>query len=219
MLRVVRPRKELCQTLSVIVVGLEQHQVPLEVLERVAIAEDDLGKVVAGLRDRANLAEVVVLSTCMRTELYAVVERFHDGVTDLQEFLAGMAGVPAEELEERWTVLFDDAVPVHLFEVAAGLRSSVLGETEVLGQVRRARGRRSRAGQRAGALGAVPPRRPDRSSRPGHDRHRPRRDVAVARGGGAGCLEARGLTGRASRGRGGSGGDGRGHRAGPRRAR
>ena len=78
--------------MSVIVVGLEQHQVPLDVLERVAIAEDDLGKVVAGLRDRANLAEVVVLSTCMRTELYAVVERFHEGVTDLQEFLAGMAG-------------------------------------------------------------------------------------------------------------------------------
>ena len=59
---------------------------------RVAIAEDDLGKVVAGLRDRANLAEVVVLSTCMRTEVYAVVERFHEGVTDLQEFLAAMAG-------------------------------------------------------------------------------------------------------------------------------
>jgi glutamyl-tRNA reductase len=124
--------------LSVIVVGLEQPKVPLDVLERVAIAEDDLGKVVAGLRDRANLAEVVVLSTCMRTELYAVVERFHEGVTDLQEFLAGMAGTEVDSLEERWTVLFDDAVAGHLFEVAAGLRSSVLGETEVLGQVRRA---------------------------------------------------------------------------------
>ncbi len=134
----VRPRKELCQALSVIVVGLEQHQVPLDVLERVAIAEDDLGKVVAGLRDRANLAEVVVLSTCMRTELYAVVERFHEGVTDLQEFLAGMARTPVEDLEHSWTVLFDDAVTGHLFEVAAGLRSSVLGESEVLGQVRRA---------------------------------------------------------------------------------
>jgi glutamyl-tRNA reductase len=132
------PPKELCETLSVIVVGLEQPQVPLDVLERVAIAEDDLGKVVAGLRDRANLAEVVVLSTCMRTELYAVVERFHEGVTDLQEFLAGMAGTSVEGLEGRWTVFFDDAVTGHLFEVAAGLRSSVLGESEVLGQVRRA---------------------------------------------------------------------------------
>jgi glutamyl-tRNA reductase len=124
--------------LSVIVVGLEQPKVPLDVLEKVAIAEDDLGKVVAGLRDRANLAEVVVLSTCMRTELYAVVDRFHEGVTDLQEFLAGMAGAPVDTFDESWTVLFDDAVAGHLFEVAAGLRSSVLGETEVLGQVRRA---------------------------------------------------------------------------------
>ena len=110
----------------------------LDLLERVAIAEDDLGKVVAGLRDSPNLSEVVALSTCMRTELYAVVERFHEGVSDLQGFLAGMAGVPVEALEERWTVLFDDAVSTHLFEVASGLRSSVLGETEVLGQVRRA---------------------------------------------------------------------------------
>jgi glutamyl-tRNA reductase len=124
--------------LAVIVVGLEQHQVPLDVLERVAVAEDDLGKVVAGLRDRANLVEIVVLSTCMRTELYAVVERFHEGVTDLQEFLAGLAGTSTDALEGRWTVFFDDAVTGHLFEVAAGLRSSVLGETEVLGQVRRA---------------------------------------------------------------------------------
>ena len=124
--------------MSVIVVGLEQHQVPLDVLERVAVPEEDLGKTVASLRDRANLAEVVVLSTCMRTELYAVVERFHEGVTDLQEYLAGLAGTPMEALEDHWTVLFDDAVPTHLFEVAAGLRSSVLGETEVLGQVRRA---------------------------------------------------------------------------------
>ena len=124
--------------MSVIVVGLEQHQVSLDVLERVAISEEDLGKAVAGLRDRANLAEVVVLSTCMRTELYAVVERFHEGVTDLQEYLAGLAGTPLEALEDHWTVHFDDAVTTHLFEVAAGLRSSVLGETEVLGQVRRA---------------------------------------------------------------------------------
>ncbi len=79
-----------------------------------------------------------MLSTCMRTELYAVVERFHEGVTDLQEFLAGMAATPVDTLDGRWTVFFDDAVTGHLFEVAAGLRSSVLGETEVLGQVRRA---------------------------------------------------------------------------------
>ena len=124
--------------MSVIVVGLEHHHVPLDVLERVAVADEDLAKAVGELRDRANLSEVVVLSTCMRTELYAVVERFHEGVTDLQEYLADRAGSSPGALEEHYTVLFDDAVSSHLFEVASGLRSSVLGETEVLGQVRRA---------------------------------------------------------------------------------
>ena len=100
--------------------------------------EEALGKTLGALRDRSNLSEVVVLSTCLRTELYAVVERFHEGVADLQEFLATSAGTTVEVIEEHQTVLFDDAVTVHLFEIAAGLRSSVLGETEVLGQVRRA---------------------------------------------------------------------------------
>ena len=124
--------------MSVVVVGLEQHQTPLALLERVTIPEETLGKTLADLRDRSNLAEVVVLSTCLRTELYAVVDRFHEAVFDMQEFLAAMAGSPPEALEPHWTVLFDDAVTEHLFEVAAGLRSGIPGETEVLGQVRRA---------------------------------------------------------------------------------
>jgi glutamyl-tRNA reductase len=124
--------------LSVVVVGLEHHSTPLDLLERVAVPEEALGKTLGALRDRSNLSEVVVLSTCLRTELYAVVERFHEGVADLQEFLATSAGTTVEVIEQHQNVLFDDAVTVHLFEIAAGLRSSVLGETEVLGQVRRA---------------------------------------------------------------------------------
>ncbi len=124
--------------MSVVVVGLEHHTTPLDLLERVAVAEEALGKTLGALHDRSNLSEVVVLSTCLRTELYAVVERFHEGVADLQEFLATSAGTTVEIIEEHQSVLFDDAVTVHLFEIAAGLQSSVLGETEVLGQVRRA---------------------------------------------------------------------------------
>jgi glutamyl-tRNA reductase len=124
--------------LSVVVVGLEHHSTPLDLLERVAVPEEVLGKVLGTLRDRSNLSEIVVLSTCLRTELYAVVERFHEGVADLHEFLATSAGATVEAIEEHQTLLFDDAVTVHLFEIAAGLQSSVLGETEVLGQVRRA---------------------------------------------------------------------------------
>jgi len=123
---------------SVIVVGLEQRQSPLDVLERVAVTEAQLPKALGRLRDRSNLSEAVILSTCLRTEVYAVVDRFHDGVDDLQEFLAATSGSPLEALADHFTVRFDDDVTTHLFTVAAGLDSAVLGESEVLGQVRRA---------------------------------------------------------------------------------
>jgi glutamyl-tRNA reductase len=123
---------------SVIVVGLEQRHSPLDLLERVAVTEAQLPKALGRLRDRSNLSEAVILSTCLRTEIYAVVERFHEGVDDLQEFLATMSGSPMEVLADHFSVRFDDDVTNHLFTVAAGLDSAVLGESEVLGQVRRA---------------------------------------------------------------------------------
>src|SRR5450755_3261119 len=124
--------------MSVIVVGLEQRQSPLELLERVTVTDSALPKALGRLRDQSNLSEAVILSTCLRTEVYAVVERFHDGVAELQEFLATISGGPVEALAEHLTVRFDDDVTSHLFTVAAGLDSAVLGESEVLGQVRRA---------------------------------------------------------------------------------
>jgi glutamyl-tRNA reductase len=123
---------------SVIVVGLEQRRSPLDLLERVAVPESALPKALGRLRDQSNLSEAIVLSTCLRTEVYAVVERFHDGVAELQEFLATVSGSPVESLADHLTVRFDDDVTHHLFSVAAGLDSAVLGESEVLGQVRRA---------------------------------------------------------------------------------
>jgi glutamyl-tRNA reductase len=123
---------------SVIVVGLEQRLSPLELVERAAVAERDLPKALGRLRDQSNLSEAVILSTCLRTEVYAVVERFHDGVNEIEEFLAAISGSPVESLAEHFAVRFDDDVTTHLFTVAAGLDSAVLGESEVLGQVRRA---------------------------------------------------------------------------------
>jgi glutamyl-tRNA reductase len=124
--------------MSVIVVGLEQRQSPLELLERVTVTDSALPKALGRLRDQSNLTEAVILSTCLRTEVYAVVERFHDGVAELQEFLATISGSPVEGLADHLTIRFDDDVTHHLFTVAAGLDSAVLGESEVLGQVRRA---------------------------------------------------------------------------------
>jgi glutamyl-tRNA reductase len=124
--------------LPVVVVGLEHRQAPLDLLERVTVPESDVGKVLGALRDRANLEESALLSTCLRTEVYAVVDRFHDAVHEVQELLATMAGVSAAELEVHLSVRFDDDVPAHLFAVASGLESAVPGESEILGQVRRA---------------------------------------------------------------------------------
>jgi len=123
---------------SVIVVGLEQRGSPIELLERLTLSESDLPKALGRLRDRSNLSEAVILSTCMRTEVYAVVERFHEGVDDLQDFLSTISGSPTDVLAPHLTVRFDDDVASHLFTVAAGLDSAVLGESEILGQVRRA---------------------------------------------------------------------------------
>ena len=124
--------------MSVIVVGLEQKLAPLDLLDRVSITETDAPKALGRLRDQPNLSEAVLLSTCLRTEVYAVVERFHDGVAEIQEFLADTSGMSVEALTEFCTIRFDDDVTGHLFSVASGLESAVLGESEVLGQVRRA---------------------------------------------------------------------------------
>jgi glutamyl-tRNA reductase len=161
--------------MSVVVVGLEHPSTPLDLLERVAISEESLTKVLGALGDRPNLSEVVVVSTCLRTELYAVVERFHEGVADLQEFLATTAGISEDVLAAHVNVLFDDDVTVHLFEVAAGLCSSVLGETEVLGQVRRA-AERAEAEKAAGPVLSGLFRRAVRAGR------RVRSDTSIARG-------------------------------------
>ncbi|HLH28656.1 MAG TPA: hypothetical protein VKW77_07045, partial [Acidimicrobiales bacterium] len=138
-----------------IVVGLDHRRAPLELLERVAVAEPDLPKALGRLRDHPNIAEVVLLSTCLRTEVYAVVDRFHDGVAELQEFLAATSGRSVAVVEEHQAVRFDDDVAGHLFEVAAGLDSAVVGESEVLGQVRRAWETAHREGVSGPILGAL----------------------------------------------------------------
>ena len=124
--------------MSVIVVGLEQKHAPLDLLDRVSVTESDTAKALGRLRDQPNLSEAVLVSTCLRTEVYAVVERFHDGVAEIQEFLADTSGSPVDTLGDYCTIRFDDDVTEHLFAVASGLESAVLGESEVLGQVRRA---------------------------------------------------------------------------------
>jgi glutamyl-tRNA reductase len=123
---------------SVVVIGLQHQRAPLSLLEAVVVGDADLHKVLAALSHRRNLQETVVLSTCLRTEVYSVVDRFHDAVAEVYEVLAEHSGVSVDELATAATVRFDDDVTAHLFSVTAGLESTVVGESEVIGQVRRA---------------------------------------------------------------------------------
>ena len=124
--------------MSIVVIGVNHRTAPLAVLERLTIAPDDVAKAVVGLARRDNLREVAVLSTCNRTEVYAVAERFHGAYADIRDFLCELGSLRADELHPHLYSQHDDAAAQHLFEVAAGLDSAVLGESEILGQVRAA---------------------------------------------------------------------------------
>jgi glutamyl-tRNA reductase len=121
---------------SFVVVGLNHRTVPLPVLERVAVPPAHVPKALRDLAGREFLAEVALLSTCNRTEVYAFCTKFHPGVADASEFLAEQAGMKAADLAEHIYSYYDEAAIAHLFGVAAGVDSVILGEGQILGQVR-----------------------------------------------------------------------------------
>jgi glutamyl-tRNA reductase len=120
----------------VVVVGLNHRSVPLRVLEAAAVSRELLPKALHDLAARDHLSEVVVLSTCMRTEIYAVATRYHGGISEIRKFLAAWSSAPLEDVAGSVYEFHDDIAVHHLFEVAAGLDSAVLGEGEILGQIR-----------------------------------------------------------------------------------
>ncbi|MBV1894144.1 MAG: glutamyl-tRNA reductase [Ilumatobacteraceae bacterium] len=122
--------------MSILVIGVNHRSGPLSLLERVTIAPDRLGKAVAGLALRDNIREAVVLSTCNRTEVYVVTELFHGAYGDVRDFFCELGDLAVDELTPHLYSQHDSAAVNHLFEVSAGLDSAVLGESEILGQVR-----------------------------------------------------------------------------------
>lgn len=117
---------------------MNHRTVRLQALEPMIVSPVDLPKALSDLADRPYLDEVVVLSTCMRTEVYALVNRFHGAMADIREFLATWSGQPPEEFSGSLYSYFEDAAVNHLFRVSSGLDSASLGESEVLRQVRQA---------------------------------------------------------------------------------
>jgi glutamyl-tRNA reductase len=123
---------------SLIVVGLNHRTAPVDLLERMTVPEEQLAKVLHDLSAREHLLEVVVLSTCNRTEVYARCTHFHPAVGDVSAFLSSYSGAGLEEFADLLYTYYDDAAVAHLFSVAAGLDSMIVGESEILGQVREA---------------------------------------------------------------------------------
>jgi len=122
--------------MSIVVIGVNHRTAPIELLERVSLSGVDLRKAVTGLVSRANIREAAVLSTCNRTEVVCVAERFHGAYADIRDFFCELGGLQPDELHEHLYSQHDDAAISHLFEVAAGLYAAVWGESEILGQVR-----------------------------------------------------------------------------------
>jgi len=123
---------------SVLVVGLSHKSAPVAVLERAAVSGDTVTKLLRDVVQAEPVAEAFVVSTCNRVEVYADVDRFHAGVTAICELLARHCGVPSHELTQYLYVHYEDRAVSHLLAVAAGLDSMVVGEDQILGQVRSA---------------------------------------------------------------------------------
>ena len=124
--------------MALISVGIDHEHADLDFLERATILEHEWSKVLRTLVAQRNIHEAVFISTCLRTEVVAVIDLFHGAIEDVVTTLAHFTGIEASEFEHRLSVHFDRGVATHLFEVAAGLKSVVPGEFEVLGQLRRA---------------------------------------------------------------------------------
>jgi glutamyl-tRNA reductase len=132
--------------MSLLVVGLSHRSAPVDVLERVAVSAADGGKVLCQLLARENIAEALLLSTCNRVEIYAVVATFHGGLADITDVLARQSAMVLDELSEHLYVHYAAAGVEHLFSVAAGLDSMVVGEPQILGQLRAAYASAEQAG-------------------------------------------------------------------------
>ena len=124
--------------MSLLLVGVSHRTAPVSVLERVTISPEDTAKVLDELISGEHVSEAVVLSTCNRIEIYAVVETFHGGLTEVSRVIARHAQADVSDLTDHLYVHYAGSAVQHLFSVAAGLDSMVVGEAQILGQLRAA---------------------------------------------------------------------------------
>ena len=119
-----------------LVIGINYKTAPVEIRERLSFNEADLSDAIKKLNTKKSILENIILSTCNRTEIYAVVDQLHTGRYYIKEFLSEWFGLEQKEFSPFLFVYEDDGAIDHLFNVTCGLNSMVLGETQILGQVR-----------------------------------------------------------------------------------
>lgn len=119
-----------------IVVGLNYKTAPVEIRERLSFNETDLPLAMNALKEKKSILENVIVSTCNRTEVYAVVDQLHTGRYYIKDFLSQWFDIDKEEFTPYLFIYEQEGAVEHLFKVACGLNSMVLGETQILGQIR-----------------------------------------------------------------------------------
>lgn len=124
--------------MSVLLFGVSHRSAPVSVLEQLAADESDQVKLVDSVLQSPLVTEAMILSTCNRVEVYAVVDAFHGGLSAIGQVLAEHSGMSTGDLTRHAYVRYSEAAVEHLFAVTSGLDSAVVGEQQVLGQVRRA---------------------------------------------------------------------------------
>jgi glutamyl-tRNA reductase len=143
---------------TLLVVGLSHKSAPVGTLERAAISGDALDKLRRDVLHAEHIAGTFIVSTCNRVEIYAEVDKFHGGVSAISELLARHSGIALAELTPHLYVHYEDRAVQHLLDVTCGLDSMVVGESQILGQVRQALGvarEQETLGRQLGALGAL----------------------------------------------------------------
>jgi glutamyl-tRNA reductase len=123
--------------MSVLLFGVSHRSAPVSVLEQLSTGESDQAKIVDQLLQSELVTEAMILATCNRVEVYAVVEAFHGGLSVVGQVLSEHSGMSLGDLTKFAYVRYAEAAVEHLFAVASGLDSAVIGEQQVLGQVRR----------------------------------------------------------------------------------
>ena len=123
--------------MSVLLFGVSHRSAPVSVLERLSTDEADQAKLVQQVLQSPLVTEAMMLSTCNRVEVYAVVDAFHGGLSVIGQVLAEHSGLSMGDITKHAYVRYSEAAVEHLFAVASGLDSAVVGEQQVLGQVRR----------------------------------------------------------------------------------